>query len=468
MYHTTLNLLLTIWFIPVIISICWFAGCMVGLLPMMGWHQGKSGNVDCFFLSVMDYNYLVFLYFGTIITPALILAAFYAHIYRVILQQVCTNHFSGQMVNALALILKPLHLLQLKQIVVMNPDKAGGKKCKNLPASGMIRMLGVQQRNDVKATQNLAIIVLFFMICWIPLYTINCIIAFRKDFPVNSTFMLSCIILSHLNSAGNPLLYAYHLRDFRAALKTFFCDLLGIQQKYCDHFPPRQPSNFSHYRSKYKESFNSPRRVMSANKCRQVEAIVKNPIVVATVPAAGMDKTIWNIAEDSGRDSGGSSQDSFKDIDESSHRDTLLMLRSNTPFKSNIFKANAECFSISKSDENYSKNNDKETSLNTFKVRHNSTGEINQKSASNVDKSYSKSSPQLSKAIFVIEPGGTESKRQNLDNVSKLQKNNLKLSSYRLVSSLLSRNRTLNRSLSDSGSMKKRNGITTDSCSVQM
>lgn len=78
---------------------------MVGLLPMMGWHQGKSGNVDCFFLSVMDYNYLVFLYFGTIITPALILAAFYAHIYRVILQQVCifqvrNNRFSGQMMNA--------------------------------------------------------------------------------------------------------------------------------------------------------------------------------------------------------------------------------------------------------------------------------------------------------------------------------------------------------------------------------
>lgn len=324
----------------------------------------------------------------------------------------------------------------------MNPDKAGGKKCKNLPSSGMIRMLGVQQRNDVKATQNLAIIVLFFMICWIPLYTINCIIAFRKDFPVNSTFMLSCIILSHLNSAGNPLLYAYHLRDFRAALKTFFCDLLGIQQKYCDHFPPRQPSNFSHYRSKYKESFSSPRRVLSANKC-QMEAIVKNPIVVAAVPAA---KNIWNIAEDSGRDSAGSSQDSFKD--ESSHHDTILMLRPNTPFKPNIFKTNAE------------------TSLNSLlKVRHNSTGEINQTVASKVDKNYSKSSPQLSKAIFVIEPGG----RQNVDNVSKLQKNNLKLSPYRLVSSLLSRNRTLNRSLSDSGSMKRGNGeITTDYYSVQM
>lgn len=38
----------------------------------------------------MDYNYLVFLYFTTIITPALILAVFYGLIYRVILKQVST------------------------------------------------------------------------------------------------------------------------------------------------------------------------------------------------------------------------------------------------------------------------------------------------------------------------------------------------------------------------------------------
>lgn len=90
----------------------------------------------------------------------------------------------------------------------------------------MLRMLGAAQKREVKATQNLSIIVLFFMICWIPLYTINFILAFCDDcFKMNSTLMLFCIILSHLNSAGNPLLYAYHLTDFRAALKSF---LIGL------------------------------------------------------------------------------------------------------------------------------------------------------------------------------------------------------------------------------------------------
>lgn len=91
----------------------------------------------------------------------------------------------------------------------------------------MLRVLGAAQKREVKATQNLSIIVLFFMICWIPLYTINCIVAFCRDCTIPPTLMFFCIILSHLNSAVNPLLYAYHLKDFRAALKNLILSMLG-------------------------------------------------------------------------------------------------------------------------------------------------------------------------------------------------------------------------------------------------
>lgn len=91
----------------------------------------------------------------------------------------------------------------------------------------MLRMLGAAQKREVKATQNLAVIVLFFMICWIPLYTINCTLAFCHTCTVDPTFMNCCIILSHLNSAGNPLLYAYNLKDFRSALKNYLCGIFG-------------------------------------------------------------------------------------------------------------------------------------------------------------------------------------------------------------------------------------------------
>lgn len=66
------------------------AGSIIGFLPLMGWHNAteEEDSRECYFLKVVDMNYLVFLYFGTIITPALVLAAFYAHIYRVVLKQV--------------------------------------------------------------------------------------------------------------------------------------------------------------------------------------------------------------------------------------------------------------------------------------------------------------------------------------------------------------------------------------------
>lgn len=70
------------------ISLSWIAGSVVGFLPLAGWHRAHDGDQACLFVEVMDYNYLVFLYFVTIITPFVILAGFYAHIYKIILSQV--------------------------------------------------------------------------------------------------------------------------------------------------------------------------------------------------------------------------------------------------------------------------------------------------------------------------------------------------------------------------------------------
>ncbi|XP_061391039.1 uncharacterized protein LOC133326398 [Musca vetustissima] len=204
----------------VIISMCWLAGAIVGFLPLFGWHAAVDTNQACLFVEVMDYNYLVFLYFATIITPALLMMAFYAHIYKVIIKQV-------------------------RQIVTMNPmgdtsrrsstaqihNNNGSSITGRGPCHGgtMLRVLGAARKRDVKATQNLSIIVLFFMICWIPLYTINCIQAFCPTCSIHPKLTLFCIILSHLNSAVNPILYAYHLKDFRLAMKNLILRVMGIE-----------------------------------------------------------------------------------------------------------------------------------------------------------------------------------------------------------------------------------------------
>ena len=61
-------------------------GAVVGLLPVMGWNAGSYQS--CLFTRVMDYNYLVFLYFATIVFPGLLMAVFYIRIYIVVVKQV--------------------------------------------------------------------------------------------------------------------------------------------------------------------------------------------------------------------------------------------------------------------------------------------------------------------------------------------------------------------------------------------
>ncbi|GFT34779.1 adenosine receptor A2a [Nephila pilipes] len=78
-------------------------------------------------------------------------------------------------------------------------------------------------KREVRTAKNLAIIVVFFMICWIPLYTVNCVQAFCSKCQVPTWLLDAFIILSHVNSALNPFLYAYHMSDFRLALRKRFC-----------------------------------------------------------------------------------------------------------------------------------------------------------------------------------------------------------------------------------------------------
>ncbi|XP_055525859.1 adenosine receptor A2a isoform X2 [Wyeomyia smithii] len=252
----------------VIISLCWLAGSIIGFLPLFGWHETPQTDT-CLFLKVMDYDYLVFLYFATIITPALIMLAFYTHIYRVIINQ-------------------------LRQIVTMNPmgtlssesrsssessririSTMKSPRCKPGHSHGgtMLRVLGAAQKREVKATQNLSIIVLFFMICWIPLYTINCIVAFCRDCQIPPTLMLFCIILSHLNSAVNPLLYAYHLKDFRAALRNLILSMIGYDVS-------NQELN---YRASLASQFGQRHSVMERRLSPQPKIYVDSPVYLRSM-----------------------------------------------------------------------------------------------------------------------------------------------------------------------------------------
>lgn len=95
----------------VIISFCWALGIIIGFLPLFGWRTSTETNT-CLFVKIMDYNYLLFLYFATIITPALLLLAFYVHIYTIIMKQV----------SQLNIFRSPIHLFKIESLQMLLID----------------------------------------------------------------------------------------------------------------------------------------------------------------------------------------------------------------------------------------------------------------------------------------------------------------------------------------------------------
>jgi len=72
----------------IVIACCWVTATVIGLLPAAGWNAGEPREPRCFFMELMDFRYLAFIYFATIVAPSLFMAVVYVIIYKVVRRQV--------------------------------------------------------------------------------------------------------------------------------------------------------------------------------------------------------------------------------------------------------------------------------------------------------------------------------------------------------------------------------------------
>ncbi|XP_077447738.1 adenosine receptor A2b [Stigmatopora argus] len=193
-----------------IIAILWILSFVIGLVPFFGWNIKRSscGDVDdddstsdnateagpksgggarsllgscelrCFFERVVDMEYMVYFnFFVCVLLPLLIMLGIYMKIFTVA-------------------------RMQMRQIEL---------KC---VANGDSQHHGLLQR-EIRAAKSLSIIVGLFAICWLPVHILNCLTLFYQDLHKPVEVMYLAIILSHANSAVNPVIYAYRIQDFR-------------------------------------------------------------------------------------------------------------------------------------------------------------------------------------------------------------------------------------------------------------
>uniref|UniRef100_A0A8C5STF3 G-protein coupled receptors family 1 profile domain-containing protein n=1 Tax=Laticauda laticaudata TaxID=8630 RepID=A0A8C5STF3_LATLA len=180
-----------------IVAFCWLLSLLIGLSPVMGWNRfqqyGETRNKTsaiktlsysrspiehlgrCSFTSIFSPEFLVyFIFLICTLLPLAAMLGIYGDIFRVV-----RDHFRSQ----------PLWPAKKKEMQM---------------ACTLLLLVGV------------------FFICWMPLHMIYCIQLLCPSCEQYEFLERLAVLLSHLNSLANPLVYALRKKNLGLALRSVF------------------------------------------------------------------------------------------------------------------------------------------------------------------------------------------------------------------------------------------------------
>lgn len=176
---------------------CWMVAIVVGLTPMLGWNNleklrqtngtvGADFLVTCKFENVISMEYMVYFnFFGWVLPPLVLMLLIYAEIFYMIHKQLNKKVTANQ----------------------TDPTRYYGK--------------------ELKLAKSLALVLFLFAVSWLPLHILNCITLFCPSCDNSMCLLYVAILLSHGNSAVNPIVYAFRIKKFRNAFakiwKQYVC-----------------------------------------------------------------------------------------------------------------------------------------------------------------------------------------------------------------------------------------------------
>ncbi|XP_037535394.1 adenosine receptor A1-like [Nematolebias whitei] len=166
----------------VVVCLCWMLSFLSGLVPMIGWNNLNDGNLSrsseivCMFTNVIRLDYMVYFnFFGWVVVPLTIIIIMYGEIFRVI----------------------------RKQLNRRAEATCDGQR---------------YFRKELKLAKSLALVLFFFIVCWLPIHIVNCMTLFCPRCEIPKIALNVGIFMSHVNSAINPMVYAFRIKRFRLTL----------------------------------------------------------------------------------------------------------------------------------------------------------------------------------------------------------------------------------------------------------
>ncbi|NXR80659.1 AA3R protein, partial [Pycnonotus jocosus] len=155
------------------LGLCWCLSLLGGFVPMFGWNQmGSRSSLRCRFLAVVRMDFLVyFCFFAWTLAPLLVMCALYAEIFYIIHTK--------------------------------------------LSQGSAVRGAGAFYGQEFKIAKSLALVLFLFAISWLPLCIMNCVFYFHPQSQIPRHWIYLAILLSHANSAMNPIVYAFKIKKFK-------------------------------------------------------------------------------------------------------------------------------------------------------------------------------------------------------------------------------------------------------------